>query len=188
MPPTIAPTTPSAMSMIMPEPVLLTILLAIQPAIRPRMIQLMIAHVQNSFSVGRLSTRRVALATLDGRSGPRIVAGWTGKTQAGSLRRLFFDRPALSIRAAVCADRRGRLQPEEEAMGMFDDALKNAVPGGNLATPIAVAVGRPDPGQAVRRRLRAGAGARALRPRRRSVPTNVPPGSVLGGLATSSAS
>lgn len=26
-------------------------------------------------------------------------------------------------------------------MGMFDDALKNAVPGGNLATPIAVAVG-----------------------------------------------
>ena len=40
-PPTIAPTTPSAMSMIMPDPVLLTILLAIQPAIRPRMIQLM---------------------------------------------------------------------------------------------------------------------------------------------------
>ena len=26
-------------------------------------------------------------------------------------------------------------------MGSFDDALKNAVPGGNLATPIAVAVG-----------------------------------------------
>ncbi len=26
-------------------------------------------------------------------------------------------------------------------MGMFDDALKNSVPGGNLATPIAVAVG-----------------------------------------------
>ncbi len=26
-------------------------------------------------------------------------------------------------------------------MGMFDDALKNAVPGGNLATPIAVAAG-----------------------------------------------
>ena len=26
-------------------------------------------------------------------------------------------------------------------MGMFDNALKNAVPGGNLATPIAVAVG-----------------------------------------------
>jgi uncharacterized protein YidB (DUF937 family) len=26
-------------------------------------------------------------------------------------------------------------------MGTFDDALKNAVPGGNLATPIAVAVG-----------------------------------------------
>lgn len=26
-------------------------------------------------------------------------------------------------------------------MGMFDDSVKNAVPGGNLATPIAVAVG-----------------------------------------------
>ena len=26
-------------------------------------------------------------------------------------------------------------------MGMFDDALKNSVPGGNLATPIAVAAG-----------------------------------------------
>ncbi len=26
-------------------------------------------------------------------------------------------------------------------MGMFDDAMKNSVPGGNLATPIAVAVG-----------------------------------------------
>ena len=26
-------------------------------------------------------------------------------------------------------------------MGTFDDAMKNAVPGGNLATPIAVAVG-----------------------------------------------
>ena len=26
-------------------------------------------------------------------------------------------------------------------MGLFDDAMKNAVPGGNLATPIAVAAG-----------------------------------------------
>ena len=26
-------------------------------------------------------------------------------------------------------------------MASFDDAMKNAVPGGNLATPIAVAVG-----------------------------------------------
>ena len=39
-PPTIAPTTPSAMSMIMPEPDLLTILLPMKPAIRPRMSQL----------------------------------------------------------------------------------------------------------------------------------------------------
>jgi uncharacterized protein YidB (DUF937 family) len=30
---------------------------------------------------------------------------------------------------------------KEEQMGLFDDAMKNAVPGGNLATPIAVAVG-----------------------------------------------
>ena len=40
-PPTIAPTTPSAMSMSMPDPGLLTILLADEPAISPRMIQLM---------------------------------------------------------------------------------------------------------------------------------------------------
>jgi uncharacterized protein YidB (DUF937 family) len=70
-------------------------------------------------------------------------------------------------------------------MAMFDDAMKNAVPGGNLATPIAVAVGAlllgklfggssaptptPTPGP-----------ARSAPPP--SLPTDVPPGSVLGGL------
>jgi uncharacterized protein YidB (DUF937 family) len=69
-------------------------------------------------------------------------------------------------------------------MGAFDDAMKNAVPGGNLATPIAVAVGAlilgkmfggsaapPAPG----RTAPAPAPAQPL-------PTNVPAGSVLGGL------
>jgi uncharacterized protein YidB (DUF937 family) len=70
-------------------------------------------------------------------------------------------------------------------MGAFDDAMKNAVPGGNLATPIAVAVGAlilgkmfggssaptPAPGRA----------APAPAPTQ-SLPTNAPAGSVLGGL------
>src|SRR5262245_5913835 len=42
MPPTIAPTMPSSMSSIMPSPRLLTILLPINPATRPNMIQPMI--------------------------------------------------------------------------------------------------------------------------------------------------
>jgi uncharacterized protein YidB (DUF937 family) len=68
-------------------------------------------------------------------------------------------------------------------MGLFDDALKNAVPGGDLATPIAVAAGAlilgklfggssapsPAPGQ-----------AQPMPPQ--SVPTNAPAGSILGGL------
>jgi uncharacterized protein YidB (DUF937 family) len=73
-------------------------------------------------------------------------------------------------------------------MGAFDDAMKNAVPGGNLATPIAVAVGAlilgrmfggssappPAPGRA--------APAPAPAPMQ-PVPTNAPAGSVLGGLS-----
>jgi uncharacterized protein YidB (DUF937 family) len=68
-------------------------------------------------------------------------------------------------------------------MGAFDDAMKNAVPGGNLATPIAVAVGAlilgkmfggsaappaPSPGR--------------VAPPPPAVPANPPAGSVLGGL------
>jgi uncharacterized protein YidB (DUF937 family) len=72
-------------------------------------------------------------------------------------------------------------------MGAFDDAMKNAVPGGNLATPIAVAVGAlilgkmfgggfaPSPAPAPGRV----APPPAPGP---SVPANPPAGSVLGGL------
>ena len=70
-------------------------------------------------------------------------------------------------------------------MGAFDDAMKNAVPGGNLATPIAVAVGAlilgkmfsgssaPSPAPAPGRPMPAPAP---------SLPANPPAGSVLGGL------
>jgi uncharacterized protein YidB (DUF937 family) len=73
-------------------------------------------------------------------------------------------------------------------MGAFDDAMKNAVPGGNLATPIAVAVGAlilgkmfggssaPSPAPAPSRPAPAPAPPQ-------SVPTNAPAGSVLGGLS-----
>ncbi len=72
-------------------------------------------------------------------------------------------------------------------MGAFDDAMKNAVPGGNLATPIAVAVGAlilgkmfggssaPSPAPAPGRPMPAPAPAPSL-------PANPPAGSVLGGL------
>src|SRR6516225_10949874 len=70
-------------------------------------------------------------------------------------------------------------------MGAFDDAMKNAVPGGNLATPIAVALGA-----LVLGKLFGGGSAPAPAPGRvpppappQSVPTNAPAGSVLGGLS-----
>ncbi len=69
-------------------------------------------------------------------------------------------------------------------MAMFDDAMKNAVPGGNLATPIAVAVGALLLGK-----FFGGSSAPTAAPGPArsapspSLPTNVPPGSVLGGLA-----
>ena len=67
-------------------------------------------------------------------------------------------------------------------MGMFDDALKNAVPGGNLAAPIAVAAGALILGK-----LFGGSSASAPAPAPSapppaSVPANPPAGSVLGGL------
>ena len=65
-------------------------------------------------------------------------------------------------------------------MGMFDDALKNAVPGGNLATPIAVAVGALILGKLFGGGwLRAG----AVPLLRRQIPTNAPSTSVIGGLS-----
>jgi uncharacterized protein YidB (DUF937 family) len=65
-------------------------------------------------------------------------------------------------------------------MGMFDDALKNAVPGGNLAAPIAVAAGALILGK-----LFGGSSAPSPAPAAPppSVPTDAPPSSVLGGLS-----
>jgi uncharacterized protein YidB (DUF937 family) len=68
-------------------------------------------------------------------------------------------------------------------MGAFDDAMKNAVPGGNLATPIAVAVGALILGK-----MFGGGSAPAstpsvpIPPPGQPVPTNAPAGSILGGL------
>jgi uncharacterized protein YidB (DUF937 family) len=69
-------------------------------------------------------------------------------------------------------------------MASFDDTVKNAVPGGNLATPIAVAIGALILGK-----MFGGSSApapapapRAPTPMPTAFPTNAPAGSVLGGL------
>ncbi len=70
-------------------------------------------------------------------------------------------------------------------MASFDEAMKNAVPGGNLATPIAVAVGALILGK-----IFGGGSASApastpsipIPPPGQPVPTNAPAGSILGGL------
>jgi uncharacterized protein YidB (DUF937 family) len=65
-------------------------------------------------------------------------------------------------------------------MGMFDDAMKNAVHGGNLATPIAVAAGALLLGK-----LLGGSSAPAPAPSApapQPLPTDVPHTSVIGGL------
>jgi len=64
-------------------------------------------------------------------------------------------------------------------MGWFDDNLKNAVPGGNLATPIAVAAGALILGKLFGSGSSPAPSPAAPPP---SVPTNVPNSSVLGGL------
>jgi len=64
-------------------------------------------------------------------------------------------------------------------MASFDDAIKNAVPGGNLATPIAVALGALILGKMF------GGGSSASSPAPtppQPVPTDAPAGSILGGL------
>ena len=66
----------SRMSMVMPEPVLLTILLAMNPAISPRMIQLSMPTSNLPRAARRL----------------RECAVWTGKTQAGTLGRHIFAK------------------------------------------------------------------------------------------------
>jgi uncharacterized protein YidB (DUF937 family) len=60
-------------------------------------------------------------------------------------------------------------------MGMFDDALKNAVPGGDLATPIAIAAGALLLGK-----LFGGSSAPAAAPSAPMAPTQS--GGLLGGL------
>jgi uncharacterized protein YidB (DUF937 family) len=65
-------------------------------------------------------------------------------------------------------------------MASFDDAMRNAVPGGNLATPIAVAVGALILGK-----MFGGSSAPASSPApapAQPVPTDAPAGSILGGL------
>jgi uncharacterized protein YidB (DUF937 family) len=66
-------------------------------------------------------------------------------------------------------------------MGAFDDAMKNAVPGGNLATPIAVAVGALILGKMFGGGSSPAPGPATPAPPT-SVPTNAPASSVLGGL------
>jgi uncharacterized protein YidB (DUF937 family) len=66
---------------------------------------------------------------------------------------------------------------------MFDDALKNAIPGGNLATPIAVAAGALILGK-----LFGGGSSPAPAPAEpapmpTSLPANPPSSSVIGGLS-----
>ncbi len=66
-------------------------------------------------------------------------------------------------------------------MGLFDDALKNSVPGGNLATPIAVAAGALILGK-----LFGGGGSSPglapSAPTPASLPTGAPSSSIIGGL------
>src|SRR5271166_4644768 len=71
---------------------------------------------------------------------------------------------------------------EETEMGLFDDALKNAVPGGNLATPIAVAAGALILGRLFGGSSAPAPGQAAPAPQQ-PVPTNVPADSLLGGLS-----
>jgi uncharacterized protein YidB (DUF937 family) len=70
-------------------------------------------------------------------------------------------------------------------MGAFDDAMKNAVPGGNLATPIAVAVGALILGKMFGGGSAppAPAPGRVAPPPAPSLPANPPAGSVMGGLS-----
>ena len=63
-------------------------------------------------------------------------------------------------------------------MGFFDDAMKNAVPGGNLAAPIAVAAGALILGKL----FGGGSAQQPAPPPPASVPTSPPAGSVIGGL------
>ena len=68
-------------------------------------------------------------------------------------------------------------------MGLFDDALKNAVPGGNLATPIAVAAGALILGKLFGGGSSPAPAPSAPTPTSASLPANPPSSSVIGGLS-----
>jgi uncharacterized protein YidB (DUF937 family) len=65
-------------------------------------------------------------------------------------------------------------------MASFDDAMRNAVPGGNLATPIAVALGALILGKVFGGSAAPTSSSGQAPPQ--PVPTNAPAGSILGGL------
>ena len=72
-------------------------------------------------------------------------------------------------------------------MASFDDAMKNAVPGGNLTTPIAVAVGalilgKMFGGSSSPASSPASTPSIPIPPPGQPVPTNAPAGSILSGL------
>jgi uncharacterized protein YidB (DUF937 family) len=68
-------------------------------------------------------------------------------------------------------------------MASFDDAMKSAVPGGNLATPIAVAIGALILGKMFSGGSSSAPSAPVPAPTPAyPVPTNVPAPSILGGL------
>jgi uncharacterized protein YidB (DUF937 family) len=67
-------------------------------------------------------------------------------------------------------------------MGTFDNALKNAVPGGDLATPIAVAAGALILGKIFGGGSSPSPGTAAPKPSTAPSPAAAPPGSILGGL------
>ena len=73
------------------------------------------------------------------------------------------------------------IHSEETEMASFDDAMKNAVPGGNLATPIAVALGALILGKMFGGGSKPAPQQPAPTPAQ-PVPANAPPGSILGGL------
>lgn len=67
-------------------------------------------------------------------------------------------------------------------MGLFDDAMKNAVPGGNLPAPIAVAAGALLLGKLFGGGPSPSLSPSAASPAPQPVPTNAPAGSIIGGL------
>ncbi|HZZ61566.1 MAG TPA: YidB family protein [Roseiarcus sp.] len=67
-------------------------------------------------------------------------------------------------------------------MGMFDDALKDAVPGGNLATPIAVAAGALILGKLFGGGSSPPPSTPSAAPPVQPVPANPPGSGVVGGL------